>query len=287
MTRAAPTPLRDLPVDGGLLRYDDHVRDGEPVLLIHAGVFSGWFVPLAAAPSLDGFRVIRVVRAGYAGGPAPARILTPADHAAHCAALLEALGIDRAHVVGHSSGCTVAMQLAVDRPQLVADLVLSEPPLTPVLIDPADGEGVGATLGRAIGSAIAAAESGDDAAAFAAFMNAVCGRAHREVLTAVLGPSAVASAEHESRTFFANELPGVHRWSFDRQIAARITHPVLLVKGGASPPPVHRLIARLDGLLPHSAVATIDRDDHLLPLRNPDTFGELIAAFARRHPITA
>jgi pimeloyl-ACP methyl ester carboxylesterase len=49
--------------------------------------------------------------------------------ARNCAALLEALGIDRAHVVGRSSGCTVAMQLAVGHPQLAADLVLSEPPV--------------------------------------------------------------------------------------------------------------------------------------------------------------
>ena len=228
-----------------------------------------------------------MVRAGYAGDPAPTRTLTPADHAAHCAALLEALGVDRAHVVGHSSGCTVALQLAVDQPGRVADLVLSEPPSIPVLIDPADGPLVGASMGPVIGSAVAAAQRGDDQTAYTAFMNAVCGPAHREVVAAALGAEAVRHAERESRTFFTNEMPGVHGWSFDEQVAARITQPVLLVQGGASPPPVHRLVDRLCGLLPRATVSTIADDDHLLPLRNPDELGDLIAGFARQHPITA
>ena len=71
MTGTAMTAhLHELPVDGGLLRYEDRDNDRDVILLLHAGVFSSWFVPLAACPELDDFRVIRVVRAGYAGGPA-------------------------------------------------------------------------------------------------------------------------------------------------------------------------------------------------------------------------
>lgn len=38
--------------------------DGEPLLLVHAGVFSDWFAPLSARRVLDDFRVIRICRAG-------------------------------------------------------------------------------------------------------------------------------------------------------------------------------------------------------------------------------
>lgn len=90
------------------------------------------------ARSSDGFRIIRIVRAGYGSGPAPVRHLTISDHAAHCAALLEHLGLDQAHVVGHSSGSAIGLQLALDRPDLVGSLILSEPPLFDDLVAPED-----------------------------------------------------------------------------------------------------------------------------------------------------
>ncbi len=52
---------------------------GEAIVLVHAGVFGGWFFPLSESPVLDGFRVIRVRRPGYGPKP-PARHLTLADH---------------------------------------------------------------------------------------------------------------------------------------------------------------------------------------------------------------
>ena len=69
MTSIAPAPLAELPVDGGLVRYEDRGGEGEAVLLVHAGVFSSWFVPLANSRQLRDFRVIRMVRAGYGDGP--------------------------------------------------------------------------------------------------------------------------------------------------------------------------------------------------------------------------
>ena len=50
-----------------------------------------------------------------------------AEHAADAAALLDHLGIRRAHVAGHSTGAIIALQLAVDRPDLVHSLALLEP----------------------------------------------------------------------------------------------------------------------------------------------------------------
>jgi hypothetical protein len=43
--RLDPSP-RTLAVPGGMVQYIDHGGAGEPVLLVHAGVFGAWFAPL-------------------------------------------------------------------------------------------------------------------------------------------------------------------------------------------------------------------------------------------------
>lgn len=260
----------------GAVRVDD-TGAGPAVLLVHAGVFSGWFTPLAAEPALAGRRVLRMVRAGYVGTPEPAGPLSIADHAAHCAALLRDRDAAPALVVAHSSGSVIGLQLAIDHPDVVSGLVLSEPPLVDALLDPADVADVRATIGPAIGRAMAARGAGDDAGAYDAFMGAVCGPAHREVVAAALGPDALDVAERECRYFLRDEAAAAGTWTVDDDALARIDVPVLLVAGGDSPPPTHRLVARLAARLPKAEVATIDGDNHLLPLRSPDRLATLVS----------
>ena len=76
------------------------------------------FLPLTVSPELASFRVIRVRRAGYAS-EVPKGHLTIGDHARHHALLADHLDIPAVHVVGHSSGCCVSLQLALDRVQLL------------------------------------------------------------------------------------------------------------------------------------------------------------------------
>jgi pimeloyl-ACP methyl ester carboxylesterase len=260
------------------LAYTDSGGAGEPMLLMHAGAFAGWFVPLATDPALGGYRVIRLTRAGYTAAPAPAG-LTVADHAGHAAELLRRLGTGPAHVVAHSSGTPIALQLGLDHPELVRTLCLSEPPLIDALTDPADHEALRAALGPAIGVAMSATARGDRSAAFDAFMSAVCGPHYRRAMTDALGAGAVEEAERSSGYFFTGEMPAVNAWAFD---PARLTVPVLLVQGGASPQPVHRMIAHLAALIPGATTTTIDGADHLLPLTAPGELARVVAAFARR-----
>jgi pimeloyl-ACP methyl ester carboxylesterase len=274
--------LLSLQVSDAGIEYTDSGGDGEPLLLIHAGVLADWFLPLTVEPALAGHRVIRMIRAGYTAGPAPTRPLTIGDHAAHCAELLEALRLPPVHVLAHSSGTAIGLQLALDRPDLVRTLVLSEPPLIDQLAAPEDLDLLHAMLGPLFGGAIEAVAAGNVAAAFDAFMRAVGAPEYRDVLTTSLGPDGLDRAEHESRYFFTDEVTAVNLWAFDSASAARIRQPVLLVQGGASPPPVHRLIARLATMLPHADITTLDGQDHLLPLRAPAALADLTAAFAGR-----
>jgi pimeloyl-ACP methyl ester carboxylesterase len=266
------------------LAYTDSGGDGDALLLVHGGGLGDWFTPLAAGPTLKRYRVIRLVRAGYTDAPAPEG-LTVGDHAGHAAALLGHLGATPAHVVAHSSGCTVALQLAIDQPSLIRTLTLCEPPLVDSLAAPDDHELLRTQLGPAIGSAMAAVARGDLPTAFDTFMTAVCGPDCRRVMMDTLGADLVEDAVNRCRYFFTDEMPAVNAWTLDPAALARVRPPVLLVQGSASPPPLHRLIAHLAGPIPDSAIATIPGANHLMPLTEPTELGRIIDDFCRSSTI--
>src|SRR5262245_6911112 len=103
-------------VDGLELEYDLR-GSGEPVVLIHWGVGTAWAEPLLGEPALaDRYRLVSYHRAGYAGSSRIEGPVSMALHAEHCRLLMRRLGIERAHIVGHSSSADVALQLALDSP---------------------------------------------------------------------------------------------------------------------------------------------------------------------------
>jgi pimeloyl-ACP methyl ester carboxylesterase len=140
---AAPATanLSRAPVPGGTLEYE--IRgDGEAVLLIHGAHVAGSFLAVMDEPVLADFSLIRYHRRGYAGsapvGGEPSQWIATAS--ADAAALLRRLDVDRAHVVGHSSGGLIAMQLALDAPELVHSLILLEPAMMAALAATEDSE---------------------------------------------------------------------------------------------------------------------------------------------------
>jgi pimeloyl-ACP methyl ester carboxylesterase len=258
--------------------------DGETVLLIHAGVFVAWFPTVSEDPALQAFRRVGPIRAGYdSTAPAPTRHLTLADHATHCAAVLDSLGVGQAHVLAHSSGSLIGLQLALDRPDLVRSLVLVEPAAAPSLLFPA----AAADFGQFVRSVAATAAAGDLATAFDTFMRRVCAEDYRTVLADALGPDGLQQAERDCGFFFRDEGPAVREWSFAASDASRISQPVLLVQGGASPPIVHGIVAGLAEMLPSAETTTALGADHLLPLRAPGTLATIAAGFMGKHPIPA
>ena len=128
-------------VDGADLEYELR-GTGEPVVLIHNGVGVDWYRQLARQPALAGYRLLLYHRAGYAGGSRPSGAIDLAREAVHCRLLMRRLGIERAHVVGHSSSAMIALRLARDAPETVGSLALLEPALLAVPSPPQVREAV-------------------------------------------------------------------------------------------------------------------------------------------------
>lgn len=116
-------------VDGITLEYQIAGR-GDPVVFIHCAFIAESFRPLPNQPSLAaGYELITYHRRGYGGSSATPGPISGERQAADCQALLDQLGVRRAHVVGHSFGGCVALQLALDAPNMVTSLALLEPAL--------------------------------------------------------------------------------------------------------------------------------------------------------------
>lgn len=120
------------------------VAGAGPLLLSIHGAGGGFDLGLANAADLvgGGFRIIAPSRFGYLRTPVP-RDTSPAAQADAHAALLSALGVQSAIVLGVSAGTRSAVELALRRPDLVTALVLIVPatycPSSPVAVDRSRG----------------------------------------------------------------------------------------------------------------------------------------------------
>jgi pimeloyl-ACP methyl ester carboxylesterase len=120
-----PQHLVDTPARGGM-------TNAPPVVVLHGAGANLEDMRLALAESLAaGHRVIFVDRPGLGFSARQAVKCSPSDQAALLRDLFDALGVDRAIVVGHSWGGTLALTFALDCPQRVAGLVLIAPPTHP------------------------------------------------------------------------------------------------------------------------------------------------------------
>lgn len=266
-------------VNGIALEYEVK-GSGEPVLLIGTGPFADSFLPLLSEDALAGrYRLIRYRQRGQVGGLDQPGPVSFANHAADAAALLAHLGIERAHVAGHSTGATIALQLAYDRAELVHSLALLEPPLMAV---PA-----AAAFFERIGPALEAYGQGQRERAMAAFLSVVTSlewdRCRQLVDQRV--PGGVAQAMAGADTFFGSYLPALEAWGFDEENAARIVQPVLSVTGTETDPLFVESCDLLRSWIPHVEECAVERAAHLLHMHQPEPVARCMAEFFRRHPM--
>lgn len=104
--------------------------EGPPILMLHGlGGTSNSFQPLVA--QLAGFRIIRPDLPGAGRSPTPSQEITVGLLVDAVENATTHLGIDRAHVVGHSFGALIAQHIAARHSGRVASLTLFGPILEP------------------------------------------------------------------------------------------------------------------------------------------------------------
>jgi pimeloyl-ACP methyl ester carboxylesterase len=241
-------------VNGLHLYYEVH-GSGSPLVLLHGGMltidlnFAGLIPTLAATHTVIGVEMQGHGRTGDID-----RDITPAALASDVVALLDQLGIDRAHVLGHSMGGAVALELAMSHPDRVRSIVaasVSVRPdgLHPDLTDPSRQ----ATSTRM--------PTQQDFAEFTAAYQRLS--PHPEHFHDFL--MSLSANQNDTRG-----------WS-DEQLAA-ITAPVLLVLGDRDFTTVEHGALMLE-LIPGSQLAVLPGTTHMQVTRQADLLLPMLAAF--------
>jgi non-heme chloroperoxidase len=123
----SPSPrFADVRLSTGVrLRYREQGDPaGRPVILIH-GITDSWFSFSRVLPGISkAHRVYALDLRGHGDSERPADGYSPGDMAADVIAFMDALGIRRATLVGHSMGSFVAQRAALAAPERIAGLVL-------------------------------------------------------------------------------------------------------------------------------------------------------------------
>lgn len=241
--------------------------DAPPLLLGGSlGTTTAMWEPQVAALS-TAFRVIRFDHRGHGGSPVPPGPYTMADLAGDVVALLDRLGLARAHYAGLSIGGMVGQWLAVHHPDRLDRLAL-------LATSPHTGP-AGPWLERA---ALVRAEG------TAAVADAVVGRwftpefaRDRPGDVAVLRAQ-VAATDPEGYAGCCEAVAG-----YDvRGGLPGVTAPTLLVAGAedpSTPPAEHAdVIARL---LPGAAYTTLPGTAHLVSWQRPDEVNALLLRHLR------
>jgi len=124
--RDVPADGAFLTIDGTRLHYSDHGQ-GPAIVMIHGlgGQMRNFSYALTDRLAAD-HRIILVDRPGSGYSAAASSAAIPAQ-AKLVAGLIDALGLDRPLVVGHSLGGAIALALALDHPDKVSGLALISP----------------------------------------------------------------------------------------------------------------------------------------------------------------
>ena len=268
-------------VNGIELAYDVQ-GEGEPVLFIHGAIWADFLRPLAERPAFSGFQRIRYHRRGYgeSGGPAGGFDMQAAD----IVALLDHLDMDRAHLVGHSEGAMIALELAASYPDRVRSLALLEPlPPSSWLAASAFADLLG-VLGPAFEAMVGRYQAGDAVGAFDALFEPT-GLDWRAAAKAA-GPGVLDQGIKDAGTFAEGEASALVEWSYGVEQAATIDSPVLSW-GTASDNHINTAArAFLYELFPQREEVVLEGGDHFSVTTDPAAVAEPIAEFVSRHSAT-
>ena len=250
---------------------------GEPVVLVHGSLSDYRYWTLQMRPLAARFRVIAPSLRHYY----PEKWDGVGDdfnidqHRKDVVALIDALGVGPAHVVGHSRGGHIAFRIAQHHPDHVRRLVLSEPGggLDPDLSPLAAEVNRRFEPGSFQTQAEALIRAGDVDGGLRIFLDAVSGPGSWDRTPPI--------AQQFTRDNATTLLGQIHetRQPFSRDAAAAIRAKTLLVLGGDSPPMFGQIIDALMSAIADSQKIVIPGASHTMNVTKPALYNQAVLDF--------
>jgi len=241
--------------------------EGPALLLVHGLGYARWGWGPAVEPLAARFRVVLFDNRGIGESDAPVGPYSAGEMAADAAAVLDAAGVERAHVVGTSLGGMVAQTLALEHPERVERLVLAcTTPGGP--------------------HAFPFPEQTVRLLAEAAQLEPLV--ALRRFVENALAPDAPEALVEEILALRVANPPDPAGWSAQAGVAAAfdaydrlgsLDVPTLVLHGSEDGVVDVRNAALLEGLIPGSRVELFQRAGHLFFWEEPQRFVETVTEF--------
>ena len=265
-------------VNGARLAYVEEGH-GPTVVLVHGSVADMRSWDRQRALLARHFRVVAYSQRYFGTGPwDPAwPKIGVQQQSDDLAAFIRSLGAGPVHLVGWSSGGTVAINVSLQHPQLVKDAFVYEPPMMSVITEPTERQTISDDRAEAFGPVVQDLRAGDTSKAVRDVLDAAQGR--RGALDS--WPASVqAVAMDNARTLqleFFNSDPAP---SITCEQLGRMT-PYVVVARGSQTRVSYRLMADATAAClgggQHGVVVADGR--HLWPADEPKAFAEEVQRF--------
>jgi len=253
-----------LNVPGGKLAYETCGSGPRAIVLLHDGILHSAVFDDVWPKLCAQFRVVRYDRRGYGASPPATAPYTPATD---LEALMQALGVKHATLVGSSSGSGVAVDFALAHPEAVDRLVLAGPWIS----------GFDASWGflfRTLKLGLRAKMGDLKGAAKDPYIltkNAAAERA-RVVAWLKANPGNLAAGMRERPLAIAKPRLG------------EIHAPTLILVGAIDIKDVQEQAKVLEATIPKARRVVVPDSGHLLYLERPQAFADLVTAFVAAEP---
>lgn len=252
---------------------------GEPMVLVHGSWTDHHDWDLVFTGLSQRFDVLCYDRRGHSNsppGPGPGSL---GEDAEDLAALVEALEMAPAHIVGHSYGGVIVLRLATRRPDLFLSMAIHEAPAFNSLEhDPQVGEQARRARTQ-LEPVVQSLVSGDYEAGARHFVDGI-----------IFGPDTwdtrmtlpLKRKFIQNAPTFLDEIRDPDRLVLDLEALGRFDRPAFISYGGRSKNLFPHITRRLAEVLPRATTHVFEQAAHVPQVSSPDEFIRVVSAFVEQ-----